>query len=105
MDELFRFSITRAADRTDSATVPLERNSPFQVNPPDPGPTGLTDIAASASRNKWADFETASLAYLLSARTLDFIKSLDASPIAKQGTQFVKKLKETAAKSLPLLGR
>jgi hypothetical protein len=94
MDELFRFSVTRSADRATVSTFPLERNSKFQVNPPNPGPIGLENIATSSSRDKWADFENASLLYVLSKSTLDFINSFEWPPFLKELKQFLRSLKQ-----------
>src|SRR5438874_1948445 len=102
MDELFRFAITRSADRTDATTVALERTSKFQINSPDPGPPGLEHIANGQSLHKWDDLEQASLKYVLSASTINFVESLDASPIAINGKQFLTKIKTSPHASWPV---
>jgi len=96
MDELFRFALTRAADPTEAATIPLERRSKFQSNPPDPGPAGLENIAAKSLdySAKWEAFEAAALRYVLDPSVMTFIESPDLTEFAQAGTLFLKQLKK-----------
>ncbi len=97
MEELFRFSLSRPPDRTNAATLPLERSSAFQTGPPDPGPAGLEYIAVH-SLNRWTDFERAALEYLLSKQTLSFIASLSQSAFVRSGDGFLMLLADSPQK-------
>lgn len=75
MDELFRFSFTRPPDRTNAETLSLARKSRFQTGPKEPAPPGLEYIALH-SKNKWPEFERASLTYVRSKPVKNFISHL-----------------------------
>src|SRR5260370_7721143 len=53
MEELFRFTITRSAERTNATTLPLERRSPFQE-----------ELVNKAVERGWQLLEETALTYL-----------------------------------------
>ncbi len=53
MEELFRFTITRPAERTNATTLPLERRSPFQE-----------ELVSQAAEGRWQLLEETALIYI-----------------------------------------
>src|SRR5438034_7970079 len=68
MEELFRFTITRAAERRDVATIPLGRRSALQEQLTSPLDKAAKRATASATplspSNDWAVLENAALAFV-----------------------------------------
>ena len=75
MNELFRFSLARAAQVTDSLSLSLERRTVFQAQ--------LQKIITANPRAKWERLEAPSLDYL--GGKLPWIQSLQASRSANSG--------------------
>src|SRR3989304_1510373 len=76
MEELFRFSITRAAERTHAATLPLARSTQFQDE--------LVEIAARP-RLLWSHLQAAALGFITNEDNVNWILNFNsqapASPV------------------------
>jgi len=100
MDELFRFALTRPADRTDATTIALERRSTFQSNQE---PAGLEQIAAKTPdyTRKWVAFEEAALRYILGPVATKILASDALAKVEKEGADFLKRLRNEAHEKWP----
>jgi hypothetical protein len=94
MDELFRFALSRPADRTDAAVISLEHASHLQSHPPAHEPPSLEQIAAERATKEltWPAFERSCLFYLLSDGTTAFLSSAEFTGFAAAAAAFQRQL-------------
>ncbi len=79
MEELFRFTITRPAERTNATTLPLERSSQFQE-----------ELVSQAAERRWELLEETALIYIQG--NLPWILTLTGQPPVAPGALILKQL-------------